>query len=276
MANCLYCGKPAGFLRKQHRECEARFEEGLSRLCSITMDSILGEMPIESLEERLNEIAESSYIPTSRIKEALIRGWERAVDHFLEDGCLDESEEKRLNLFRQQFILSRIQLDNNGAYSRFQKGLIIRDVVRGIVPEGVLRQSGMPFNLQKNEKLVYTFNNVEYYEYRKRRQYVGGYQGVSIRIARGLYYRVGGFKGNPIETTETIFIGSGILALTNRHLYFTGGGKNFRIRHEKIVSIEPYSDGVRIQRDAQTATPQAFITGDGWFTYNLLINAANL
>jgi hypothetical protein len=36
--------------------------------------------------------------------------------------------------------------------------------------------------------------------------------------------------------------------------------------------IEPYSDGVAIQRDAQTALPQTFITGDGWFTYNLLVN----
>ena len=40
-----------------------------------------------------------------------------------------------------------------------------------------------------------------------------------------------------------------------------------------IVTDMPYSDGVGIQRDAATAKPQFFITGDVWFTYNLLINA---
>jgi hypothetical protein len=59
-------------------------------------------------------------------------------------------------------------------------------------------------------------------------------------------------------------------------VYFSGASKSFRIRHDKIVSIEPYSDGVGIQRDAQTARPQVFVTGDGWFTYNLLMNVSNL
>ena len=62
----------------------------------------------------------------------------------------------------------------------------------------------------------------------------------------------------------------------NTDEYFSGGGKSFRIRHDKIVSIQPYSDGVGIHRDAATAKPQVFATGDGWFTYNLLMNVSGL
>ena len=29
-------------------------------------------------------------------------------------------------------------------------------------------------------------------------------------------------------------------------------------------------------RDAQTAKPQAFKTGDGWFSYNLAVNLAQM
>ncbi len=65
------------------------------------------------------------------------------------------------------------------------------------------------------------------------------------------------------------------MAITNRHIYFSGG-KSFRVRLDKIVSTEPYSDGILIQRDAQTALPQVFITGDGWFTYNLIMNVSNI
>ncbi|MGI6285975.1 hypothetical protein SEF58_09180 [Neomoorella humiferrea] len=38
----------------------------------------------------------------------------------------------------------------------------------------------------------------------------------------------------------------------------------------------PYSDGIGIQRDAARAKPQFFITGDGWYIYNLVTNAAKL
>ena len=33
--------------------------------------------------------------------------------------------------------------------------------------------------------------------------------------------------------------------------------------------IRTAADGFGIMRDAQTAKPQAFQTGDGWFPYNL-------
>ena len=35
-------------------------------------------------------------------------------------------------------------------------------------------------------------------------------------------------------------------------------------------------DGSGIMRDAQTAKPQKFITGDGWFVYNLAVNPGQL
>lgn len=97
-----------------------------------------------------------------------------------------------------------------------------------------------------------------------------------MRIAKGLYWRVGAFKGYPVETTETIHVGTGPLAVTSKHLYFYSPQEAFRIRHDKIVSIAPYSDGTGVQRDAATAKPQKFITGDGWFPYNPMQNGPNL
>ena len=39
--------------------------------------------------------------------------------------------------------------------------------------------------------------------------------------------------------------------------------REFRVRYDRIVDFEPFSDGFGIMRDAQTATPQSFRTGDG-------------
>ncbi len=49
----------------------------------------------------------------------------------------------------------------------------------------------------------------------------------------------------------------------------SGNRKKFRVRYDRIVSFDPYYDGFGIMRDAQTAKPQAFQIGNGWFAYNL-------
>ena len=52
--------------------------------------------------------------------------------------------------------------------------------------------------------------------------------------------------------------------------------KKFRVRYDRIVDLEPYDDGFGIMKDNQTAKPQAFRTGDGWFSYNLAVNLAQM
>ena len=71
---------------------------------------------------------------------------------------------------------------------------------------------------------------------------------------------------------------TGMLGLTTRHihLHLSGSRKKFRVRYDRIVSFDPYADGLGIMRDAQTAKPQTFITGDGWFVYNLAVNLAQV
>ena len=69
---------------------------------------------------------------------------------------------------------------------------------------------------------------------------------------------------------------TGLMGLTTKHLYFSGSRKKFQMRYDRIVSFDPYADGLGIMRDAQTAKPQRFITGDGWFVYNLTTNLAQM
>jgi hypothetical protein len=99
---------------------------------------------------------------------------------------------------------------------------------------------------------------------------------VSVRLAKGVYYRIGAFKGYPVERTEQVRQGVGPLAVTNKHLYFTGGPKSFRIRHDKIVALEPYLDGVVVTKDGVRAKPQVFLNGDGWFLANLLSGVSQI
>lgn len=276
MGNCKYCGQPAGLLRSQHRECAATHDAGWQKMIATAEQAALRQGDISSLHANISSIAAHSFFPPEQVKEALIRGWEQAVSHFIEDGDLSADEERQLTSFAAHFSLSQNELDQRGLYTKFVKGAVLREIMAGNIPNRVHTDSSLPFNFQKSESLIWVFNDVDYYEDKTRRQYVGGSSGVSFRVAKGVYFRTGGFKGHPVETTERVHLGRGLMAVTNKHIYFTSSQKTFRVRLDKIVSFMPFSDGVGIQRDAVTAKPQFFITRDGWFTYNLLMNLGNL
>ena len=98
-----------------------------------------------------------------------------------------------------------------------------------------------------------------------RRERRGASHDVSIRVARGLYYRPSTFRRRSIEWEETIHADTGLLGLTTRHIYFAASRKRFLVRYDRIVAFDPYEDGFGIMRDAQSAKPQTFRTSDGWF-----------
>lgn len=282
MGKCKFCGNSAGFLRHSHEECELK-NRAKKREYEASKQLIISEIEgacfysgnnFSLLEKKINEIAESNNILD--IKNLIVSGWERAVDRAFDAGVLTEKEETNFVNLIKHFSISKTQLDHNEAFKKIVKGAVLRDVMNGIIPEGMNIDGNLPFNLQKTEKIIWVFNGVDYYEQVKKTQYLGGSQGFSIRIAKGVYYRTSSFKGERVETHETIHADTGLLGITNKHIYFSGGQKSFRIRYDKIVSFKPYSDGIGLQRDAITAKPQSFITEDGWFAYNLITSAAQL
>jgi hypothetical protein len=272
----MYCGKPAGFLRGAHKECRSAHEAGKAEIISLVQKAFHDATSLSSLKGACTQTAKTHYVRDADVSPLVVEGWTKAVDTAFEDGILTEHEESNLADIQKAFELEQTVLDKSGAYTRVAKGVVLRELVDGNLPRKVRVEGNLPFNFQKDEQLVWLFQGVEYYEQKTRRHYEGRSSGVSIRIAKGVYYRTGGFKGHPVETTANVHVGRGMLAFTNKNLYFAGDTKGFRIPYKKIVAYEPYTDGIGIQRDAATAKPQTFITGDGWFTYNLAMNVSRL
>lgn len=283
LGNCKYCGKSAGFLRSKHQECEAQYLErkriiqgGQQRIAIEVLSAIKGKDNFDTLEKAISEIEQSSFVPSSDRNALLVKGWGNAVEYFLEDGILDVNEEARLVQFKEHFAISQAELDINGALTRITKAAVLRDVLDGKIPQRLSVDGRLSINFQKSEQLVWAFPQSSYLEDKTRRQYVGSSQGVSIRVMKGLYYRVGAFKGHPVDQTVRVHVDSGWVAVTNKNIYFAGSLKSVRIPFTKIVSFEPFSDGIGVMRDVATAKPQIFVTGDGWFTYNLVTNLAQM
>jgi hypothetical protein len=283
LGNCKYCGKSAGFLRGKHAECEEKnqqrerlIQDGRQRIAIEVLQAIKSSENLSNLEKKIAEIEQSNFVPSNERKALLIKGWEDSVEHFLEDGILDTAEEKRLVEFKDRFALSQSELDRNGVLIKTAKAALLRDVLNGVIPQSMSVDGSIPINFQKGEQIIWAFPDSKYLEDKTRRQFVGGSQGVSVRVMKGVYYRVGAFKGQAIEHTERVHIDTGWVVITNKNIYFAGPRKSIRLPYAKIVSFEPFSDGIGVMRDTATAKPQIFVTGDGWFTYNLITNLSKI
>ena len=243
----------------------------------LVLDARLAALATVDGDTHLKELAatlkESALLPVEQ-RDVLAQAWEAAVEGSLEDGPLTLEEENALVRYMRHFDLTQEDVDTNGAYHNMVKSIVIREAAEGIIPNRLGDATNLPFNLMKSEQLVWVINDVDYYEIKTMRERRGTSHGLSVRVAKGLYYRPGTFRSRAVEWDETVHADSGVLGVTSKHIYFHGPKKRFRVRYDKIVSFEPYNDGIGIMRDAQTAKPQVFRTGDGWFIYNLVTNLA--
>lgn len=129
MGNCIFCGKPAGFLKNEHKECreasererqrkEALIIKGRQEMVGLVSSAINAGDGLDSLEQQLRNIAEAHSIDPSQIEIFLIRGWESALESALEDGVLSDKEEAILIAFAERFSLSQTELDTKGFYTQ--------------------------------------------------------------------------------------------------------------------------------------------------------------
>ncbi|MDD5451975.1 MAG: hypothetical protein PHT49_08795 [Desulfovibrionales bacterium] len=79
-----------------------------------------------------------------------------------------------------------------------------------------------------------------------RRRYEDGSHGVSIRIAKGLSYRIGAHRGHIVSDTAIVTVSLGQFVLTSKRAIFRGDKKSFNIKLDKILDLEFYNDGVKI------------------------------
>ncbi len=77
------------------------------------------------------------------------------------------------------------------------------------------------------------------------RRYEGGSSGVSFRVARGVRFNVGRQRGHSVSETAAVTTSTGELVITNKRLAFLGDRKSFAIFFEKLLEIQPATNGIK-------------------------------
>src|SRR5579859_390254 len=149
MADCRYCGKPAGIFHGAHKECAAAHGSGVARITSAIDQALAADGSTESLPALIDQTAAQSFIGPSERHAMLVAGWTRALDGFLGQGVLDESQEARLTHFMEKLGLSKNDVSQSHAFERMVKGVTLREVMHGEIPKRFNFTGNLPVNLQK-------------------------------------------------------------------------------------------------------------------------------
>lgn len=277
---CIYCKHPVQHGYNSHENCHNLYLHRKESIIRLVQYAIAEGTDLDILKANIERCASEGFIDSGTVRTCIAIGFEQGVDSAIADGVLTKQEETRLWQLKNFFGLTQDEVDANQKLALVTKAAIIRDLRNSVIPAVKTKVeviSGvLPFNFLKSEELVWVFQNVEYLENKSKTEYVGGTQGGSIRVARGLYIRSSSSRGERVETLHTAHVDIGLLGVTTKHIYFAGTYRAFRIPYRKIVAFDPFSDGLGVQRDAMTAKRQFFVTNDGSFTYELIANLARL
>lgn len=229
-----------------------------------------GQIDLDKISTAIyNDVNCHHFVP-ERLKDVLISCLNTASIKFFEDGVISEEEEVMFADFLTEFDINLGDLppkyiDSN--IYRVVQLIFLKDLQKGEKPNFIIDDA--PIVLTKGEFFVWLYRDITAYEEKTRSQWVGGSSGVSVRICKGVYYRMGQSKGQKVSTQYLDEIGRGVLVLTNKNMVFYSPMRSVKIPYKNIVALIPYSDGLEIQR--QTNQKRLVLTGlDSWFIMNLL------
>jgi len=114
--------------------------------------------------------------------------------------------------------------------------------------------SNPPIILKKNEEASVALSGITLREARAVRHTRGGYAGPTIRVAKGVSFRMGSVAARSESRDELRDIDKGTLVLTNKRLIFIGSKRTTNIDLRKIISITAYKDGIASQRENKQKT----------------------
>ena len=197
---------------------------------------------------------------------------DNAARHYMENSLISDTEQTKLEDFKRLFKLNiNASLPQyKGSYiEKIQQSFILRDIKKGIQPVSDIYRN-LPILLSRGEYVIWTYESVTMYQEIVSREWVAQNRGWSFRMLKGINYRIGRTKGYPLVRSSMVNIGCGILILTNKNIFFHCSMKSIRIPYNKLIRINPYSDGIEIHIDNTKAQRIVYLGFDSSFFIQLL------
>ena len=168
--------------------------------------------------------------------------WTRIGDGGISDAEQQKINQEKIEQEKHQLIVQK-ENDENQFLTSLQNGKIT-----------ITSNDTSPVILKKNESLSIVMHNITLQEPRAVRQTHAAYGGPTIRVAKGVSFRLGGASARSESHEEIRAIDCGFLILTTKRLIFIGSKRTTNIDLRKIMAIEAYTDGIESQRENKQKT----------------------
>jgi hypothetical protein len=211
-----------------------------AQLMAAVEDGVLTAEEIRELEQTREELG----LAQDDVRSMRVTAYKRAFATASSDRRITSSEAAELERIRAHLGLAASEIGNTA--SDFQRLRLLGEIQEGNLPftsvPGLILQKGEQPHWSERAQLI---------EPRVvRRRYEGGSSGVSFRIMKGVTYRVGAHRGHLIADTANLPISAGDFVITNKRVLFKGDRKSFNYRHDKLLGIELFSDGLSLADSA--------------------------
>ncbi len=179
------------------------------------------------------------------------------------DGGVSDEEQQKINLQRMEKEKHERLAQKQNDFKQF-----LAAVQNGTTH--ITSKNPSPIILKKNENVSIVMNNINLQEPRAVRQTHAAYGGPTVRVAKGVSFRLGGASARSESHEEIRVIDRGSLILTNKRLIFIGSKRTNNIDISKIMAIEAYKDGIELQRENKQKTE--YFTGTDKTSVTFTIN----
>jgi len=188
--------------------------------------------------------------------------YRRPVEELLHSALVERVADRRLSPdeFRT-FAALASNLGVNPTLDEATERTMHRYALFWRIEHGDVPRIDAPIQLQRGE-VCHFQAPAQWLEHRKQTSTIGYYsQGVSIRVVRGVYYRVGASRPHRVTTEGLVPIEQGMLYITNKRVILDGQTRNFALRLSSLIAFQSYSDGVVLEK-ASGKNPHLIVNGD--------------
>ena len=291
MSICRYCHQRAGWFSDAHDTCVQKANEAIKSIKSCMADAVVTGKKYNEVSDRINKLASEAGLSTAQLHASIINSWGQAtierskaqpmsgVEGDAKWDLIADAEGLTEGSFSAAILAGTANPAIMAGTTAVTFSAIIWAALNGmqVSQDFLAPQIRNSFNLQAGEYRMWGMPHMLLRQQTMQVSYAGGYNGVSVRVAGGLWYRFGGGRGHREEHSELQDVDMGDFLLTNRAIYFGGNqrGVNFRLPYSQIMRFQYYTDAVGVCKSG--AREQIFIPKTtaipndcGWFLFNVL------
>lgn len=203
----------------------------------------------ESEKIELNKLKDQYGLSEVDVKKLHIAAAESTWQYIKNDQRITEDEKNALNALTNYFGVDTKSLKFNQL--EFNKYYSLALIDKGILPKISKENHNITILFKKGETLHYGAGSVlrKLKNVTNRINY-GGLTG-SIKIMKGLHYRVGSIKYGTESKEILASVDTGAFYITNFRIGFHGSRKQFAITFNKLHSLEAKPEGLYIYKEGK-------------------------